>query len=67
MLFCRPNTLLRVSCPPASLLMRSLNKPYYIGLLSAATLHGASRQQPMEYFVGTGQPTIRKIIVNSKV
>jgi predicted transcriptional regulator of viral defense system len=42
-------------------LMRSLNKKYYIGLLSAAAIHGASHQQPLEYFVVTTQPAIRKI------
>ena len=32
-------------------LMKSLNKSYYVGLLSAAALYGSAHQQPMEYFV----------------
>ena len=32
-------------------LMKSLSKPYYVALLSAAALYGAAHQQPMEYFV----------------
>jgi predicted transcriptional regulator of viral defense system len=32
-------------------LMKSLNKTYYVALLSAAAVHGAAHQQPMEYFV----------------
>jgi predicted transcriptional regulator of viral defense system len=34
-------------------LMQFINKPYYIGLLSAAALHGAAHQQPQEFFVVT--------------
>ena len=34
-------------------LMRFLDRSYYVGLLSAAALHGASHQQPMEYQVVT--------------
>ncbi|MEI9912620.1 MAG: type IV toxin-antitoxin system AbiEi family antitoxin [Bacteroidota bacterium] len=34
-------------------LMKSLNKRYYVGLISAAALHGAAHQQPMEFFVIT--------------
>jgi predicted transcriptional regulator of viral defense system len=45
-------------------LMKSLNKPYYVALLSAAALHGAAHQQPMEYFVITQTPAPRSI--NSK-
>jgi predicted transcriptional regulator of viral defense system len=40
-------------------LMRELNRKYYLGLLSAAALHGASHQQPQEFFVVTGPPTLR--------
>ena len=32
-------------------LMQYIGKPYYIGLLSAAALHGAAHQQPQEFFV----------------
>lgn len=42
-------------------LMTSLNRRYYVGLLSAAALHGAAHQQPMEYFVITEKPAIRNI------
>lgn len=42
-------------------LMKSLNKRYYVGLLSAAALHGASHQQPMEYFIITEKPALRNI------
>jgi predicted transcriptional regulator of viral defense system len=41
--------------------MKSLNKPYYVALLSAAALHGAAHQQPMEYFVVTQTPAPRSI------
>lgn len=53
--------------PPYSFiddLMKSLNKPYYVALLSAAALHGAAHQQPMEYFVIAQTPAPRSI--NSK-
>lgn len=42
-------------------LMKSLNKPYYVALLSAAALHGAAHQQPMEYFVIAQTPAPRNI------
>jgi hypothetical protein len=32
-------------------MMKSLNKRYYVGLISAAALHGAAHQKPMEYYV----------------
>lgn len=38
-------------------LMRFLAQPYYVGLLSAAALHGASHQQPMVFQVVTDRPT----------
>jgi predicted transcriptional regulator of viral defense system len=38
-------------------LMRSLGQPYYVGLLSAAAIHGASHQQPMVFQVVTDRPT----------
>ena len=40
-------------------LFKYLNRPYYIGLLSAAALHGASHQQAMEYYVFINKPPIR--------
>jgi len=42
-------------------LMKSLNKSYYTGLLSAAALHGAAHQQPMGYTVVTESPAPRNI------
>jgi predicted transcriptional regulator of viral defense system len=46
--------------PPASWfiddLMRHLGRPYYVGLLSAAALHGAAHQQPQETQVVTDRP-----------
>jgi predicted transcriptional regulator of viral defense system len=42
-------------------LMKSLNKSYYVGLLSAAALYGAAHQQPMEYFVIVKSPAPRSI------
>ena len=36
-----------------------LNRKYYVGLLSAAALHGASHQQAMEYYIFIDNPTIR--------
>jgi predicted transcriptional regulator of viral defense system len=39
--------------------MKYLNRPYYIALLNAAAYHGASHQQPQEYFVMTGFPVLR--------
>lgn len=38
-------------------LMRYLGQPYYVGLLTAAALHGASHQQPMVFQVVTDRPT----------
>ena len=47
--------------PPASWfideLMRYLEQPYYVGLLSAAAIHGAAHQQPMVFQVLTSKPT----------
>lgn len=42
-------------------LMKYLDKPYYIGLLSAAALYGASHQRPQEFFVIHQLPSIRPI------
>lgn len=47
-------------CPPASWfiddLMRYVGRPYYVGLLSAAAIHGAAHQQPMRFQVVTDRP-----------
>lgn len=49
-------------------LMTFIGKPYYVGLLSAAALHGAAHQQPQEFFIITSskQLATRKkgIIIN---
>jgi predicted transcriptional regulator of viral defense system len=42
-------------------MMKSLNKPYYVGLLSAAALYGAAHQQPTGYTVITQSPAPRSI------
>jgi len=42
-------------------LMKWLGKRYYVGLYSAAALHGAAHQQPMEYYVFTEKPALRNI------
>ena len=48
-------------CPPASWfiddLMGFLGRPYYVGLLSAAAIHGAAHQQPMVFQVMTDAAT----------
>lgn len=36
-----------------------LNRQYYVGLISAASLHGASHQQPMEFYIFIDKPSIR--------
>jgi len=43
-------------------LMRFLNKKYYVGLFSAAMLHGAAHQQPQEFYIVTASPKPRNII-----
>jgi predicted transcriptional regulator of viral defense system len=42
-------------------LMKSLDRQYYVGLLSAAALHGAAHQQPTGYTVITQCPAPRNI------
>lgn len=39
--------------------MNHLQRPYYLALLNAAAFHGASHQQPQEYFVTTNFPALR--------
>ena len=36
-----------------------LNRPYYVGLLNTTAFHGASHQQPQEFFVIIPLPTLR--------
>lgn len=40
-------------------LMNDLKRPYYLALLNAAAYHGASHQQPQEFFVVTTFPVLR--------
>lgn len=40
-------------------LMKNLNRSYYLALLNAAAYHGASHQQPQEFFVVTTLPVLR--------
>ena len=42
-------------------LMKYLNKQYYVGLFSAAMLHGAAHQQPQEYYIITDSPKPRSV------
>jgi len=42
-------------------MMRYIEKPYYVGLLNAASFHGASHQAPQEFFVITEKPPLRSI------
>jgi len=42
-------------------MMNYLGKSYYVGLLSAAALHGAAHQQPMTDFIVTQTPAPRNI------
>lgn len=42
-------------------MMQYLNRQYYVGLYSAAALHGAGHQQPMEFQVVTQKPALRSI------
>lgn len=50
-----PREYRAAGCPPASWfiddLMRHMGRRYYVGLLSAAALHGAGHQQPMAFQV----------------
>jgi predicted transcriptional regulator of viral defense system len=51
--------------PPSLFLdafMKELGRPYYLALLNAAAYHGASHQQPQEFFVVTGFPVMRPMI-----
>lgn len=42
-------------------LMKFLQKKYYVGLYSAAMLHGAAHQQPQEYYIVSSTPKPRNI------
>lgn len=64
-----PEYLLKGVLPPSLFIddmMKSLNKRYYIGLSSAASLHVATHQRYMEYDIVTEKPALRAI-KNKKV
>ena len=42
-------------------MMKFLGRNYYVGLYSAAALHGAGHQQPMEFHVIIKKPALRNI------
>jgi predicted transcriptional regulator of viral defense system len=42
-------------------MMKYLKKPYYVGLLNAAAIHGAGHQAAQEFFVVTVKPPLRPI------
>lgn len=42
-------------------LMKYLERPYYIGLLSAAQMHGAAHHAPQEFYVFTNRPAMRPL------
>ena len=42
-------------------LMKFLKRDYYVGLLSAAMLHGAAHQQPQDFYIVTKKPYLRDI------
>lgn len=46
-------------------MMKYLKKPYYVGLLNAAAIHGAAHQAPQEFFVVTVKPPLRSISKNN--
>lgn len=48
-------------------LMKYIHKPYYVGLLSAAALHGSAHQQPQEFFVVTDTKQITTIKKGLKI
>lgn len=48
-------------------LMGFLGQPYYVGLLSAAAIHGASHQQPMTFQVVTDRPTREGVAGRARV
>lgn len=61
-----PLEYVAVGAPPPSWyiedLMAAMGLPYYVGLLSAAALHGASHHQPQEFQVMTDR-SVRPIVV----
>ena len=59
-----PQYALRGMLPPTIFidgLMKYLERPYYIGLLSAASFYGAAHQQPQSFYVITSSPALRSV------
>jgi predicted transcriptional regulator of viral defense system len=59
-----PQYSVLVMVPPALFIddmMEFLDREYYVGLFSAAALHGAGHQQPMEFQVMIKTPPLRSI------
>lgn len=59
-----PRYMHRGMLPPSLFvddMMKFLGRQYYVGLFSAAALHGAGHQQPMEFQVITLKPPLRAI------
>ncbi|HRZ41291.1 MAG TPA: type IV toxin-antitoxin system AbiEi family antitoxin [Bacteroidales bacterium] len=57
-----PQYTIKGILPPALYLdafMKQMQRPYYVALINAAAFHGASHQQPQEYFVMTNFPVLR--------
>lgn len=57
-----PQYMSRGIIPPTlylDALMSELKRPYYLGLISAASFYAASHQQPQEFFVVTNFPVLR--------
>lgn len=57
-----PQYALKGILPPSLFLdafFQFLGRPYYVSLLNAAAYHGASHQQPQEYYVVTNFPAMR--------
>jgi len=48
-------------------LMKYLGKPYYVAILTAAALHGASHQQPQEFQIMTTRPLRPIVLGRSRV
>jgi predicted transcriptional regulator of viral defense system len=48
-------------------MMKFLSREYYVGLYSAAALHGAGHQQPMEFQAVIKKPPLRKIKSNKLI
>jgi predicted transcriptional regulator of viral defense system len=48
-------------------LMNALRQKYYVGLLSAAALHGAAHQAPHEFQVVTDKPTRSMVLGNARL